>query len=91
MDIKNIYTHANWFASYMDDPDGDSDKQGYALVMAQKKKIEQLTKALKEINDEVQMANMDRYGEKQAIKNIKYIIDNIKEISVERGNFKWIG
>ena len=32
MEIKNIHQHADWFASYMNAPDGGNDAQGEALV-----------------------------------------------------------
>ena len=91
MEVKNIHTHAGWFQSYMDSVDGSSDQQGYALVGALRKKVEQLEHIIEQVKEEVEMSKIDRVGAESAIKNIKYITRNIPQVEVERGYFKWIG
>ena len=92
MEIKNIHQHAEWFASYMNAPDGGSDAQGEALVKCQIKKIQQLNLLLDTIIGEIELTeNPQEYSAEMVLESIKTLIENREEIEYTSGSYKWIG
>ena len=92
MEVKNINEHAEWFASYMNAPDGGNDAQGEALVKCQLKKIKQLTELMETIKGEIELAdNPKEYSERVVLDSIKALIEQTKEVEHISGYFKWIG
>lgn len=92
MEIKNIHEHAEWFASYMNAPDGGNDAQGEALVKCQIKKIKQLTELIENIKGKIKLAeNPKEYSEKTVLNSIKMMIEQTKEVEHTSGYFKWVG
>jgi len=92
MEIKNIHQHAEWFASYMNAPDGGSDAQGEALVKCQIKKIQQFNQLLETILGEIELSeNPKEYSPEMILESIKTLIEDRKEIEYTSGSYKWIG
>jgi len=92
MEIRNIYEHAEWFASYMNASDGGNDPQGEALVKCQIKKIKQLTELIENIKGEIELAEYPQeYSEKTILNSIKEMIEQTKEVEYISGYFKWVG
>lgn len=92
MEIKNIHEHSEWFASYMNAPDGGNDAQGEALVKCQIKKIKQLTELIENIKDKIKLAeNSKKHSEKTVLNSIKMMIEQTKEVEHTSGYFKWVG
>ena len=93
MEIKNIHEHAEWFASYMNNPnDGGNDPQGHALVMCQFKKIKQLNELIQTIKGEIELAdNPKEYSERAVLNSIKALVEQTKEVEHTTGYFKWTG
>ena len=88
MEIKNIHTHAGWFASYMNAPDGGNDAQGQALVRCQMLKIKQLTDLIENIKGEIEL---EEYSDKVILESIKAMIEQPLSVEFSCGYFKWIG
>lgn len=85
MEIKNIHTHAKWFASY-------ESKQGKALILCQKLKIKQLQDMLKTIAGEIELTEDPKEVScENVIASIKGLIENVPEVSYTEDYFKWIG
>lgn len=92
MQVKNIHSDAEWFASYMDAPDGGRDSQGEALVRCQVKKIQQLTKIIENIKGEIELSdNPKEYSVETVLASIKGMLESIPEVTFEKGYFKWVG
>lgn len=92
MEIKNIHTHAGWFASYMNAIDGGNDAQGQALVECQALKIQQLMNIIIAVQGEVELAdNPKEYNERVILDSVKEMLNNIPEVEYAVGSFKWIG
>ena len=92
MEIKNIHQHADWFASYMNAPDGGNDAQGEALVKCQIKKIQQLNNLIESIIGEIELTKDPKeYSAEIVLESIKNMIQNLKEVEHTSGYFKWVG
>ena len=92
MKVKNIHTHAGWFASYMNAPDGGNDAQGEALVRCQMKKINQLMDLIEKIKGEIELCEDPKeHSEKTVLSSIKTLIEQTGEVEHTCGYFKWIG
>ena len=92
MEIKNIHQHADWFASYMNAPDGGNDAQGEALVKCQIKKIQQLNNLIENIIGEIELTKDPKeYSAEIVLESIKNMIQNLKEVEHTSGYFKWVG
>ena len=92
MEIKNIHQHADWFASYMNAPDGGNDAQGEALVKCQILKIQQLNNLIENIIGEIELTKDPKeYSAEIVLESIKNMIQNLKEVEHTSGYFKWVG
>ena len=92
MEIKNIHQHADWFASYMNAPDGGNDAQGEALVKCQILKIQQLNNLIESIIGEIELTKDPKeYSAEIVLESIKNMIQNLKEVEHTSGYFKWVG
>ena len=92
MEIRNIHQHANWFASYMNAPDGGSDAQGEALVKCQILKIQQLNNLIESIIGEIELTKDPKeYSAEIVLESIENMIQNLKEVEHASGYFKWVG
>ena len=92
MEIKNIHQHADWFASYMNAPDGGNDAQGEALVKCQIKKIQQLNNLIESIIGEIELTKDPKeYSAEIVLESIENMIQNLKEVEHASGYFKWVG
>ena len=89
MEVKNIHTHAGWFASYMNAPDGGNDAQGQALVECQSKKIKQLQEVLELIVAETELVG--EFNSKMIIESIKTLAEKVPDVEHAEGYFKWVG
>jgi hypothetical protein len=87
MQVKNIHEHAGWYASYMNDP------QGEALIYCQQKKIEQLTKVIETIHGEIELAEEPKeYDAETILHSIKDFINQPMVVEHTEDNyFKWEG
>ena len=92
MEVRNIHDHAEWFASYMNAPDGGSDEQGEALVICQAKKIKQLTELIENIKREIELSEQPKeYNERIVLDSVKALIEQTTEVEHTSGYFKWVG
>lgn len=92
MQIKDIHKDAEWFASYMNAPDGGNDEQGQALVKCQIKKIRQLTGLIEAIRCELELADEPKdCSERMVLESIRSMIANPDQVQHIVGSYKWIG
>jgi hypothetical protein len=89
MEVRNIHSHAGWYASFM-----NGQEQGEALVMCQANKIKQLSELIETIKMEIGLTeNPKEYDERVVLDSISALINQHEneECEYTKGFFKWIG